>query len=292
MTRDLPLLDLTALRAYLEEHGVTVAGPLDGELISGGKSNLTFAVTDGVSEWVARRPPASGLTPSAHDVAREWRVTHALRDSAVPVAPAVVLCEDASVLGAPFAVTQYVHGQVVRTRSQLDAHPAAELEACAHELVRVLADLHSVDLDDVALEGFGRPDGFLERQVRLWWRQWTEVKSEDLPDASRLHDRLVSALPTTQGRIGIVHGDYRIDNTMLAVDDITKVLGGRRLGARDDRRRPDGCRPDVRLPAAGARRDPRGRGGLGERPAAVRRRAGREVLRRCAGWTSSTGRST
>jgi len=224
VTRDLPLLDLTALRGYLEAHGVTVAGPLDGELISGGKSNLTFAVTDGVSEWVARRPPASGLTPSAHDVAREWRVTHALRDSAVPVAPAVALCEDASVLGAPFAVTGYVHGQVVRTRSQLDAHPAVELEACAHELVRVLADLHSVDLDDVALDGFGRPDGFLERQVRLWWRQWTEVKSEDLADASRLHDLLVSSLPTTAGQIGIVHGDYRIDNTLLAVDDITKVL--------------------------------------------------------------------
>ena len=224
MTRHLPLLDLTALRRYLEGQGVTVAGPLDGELISGGKSNLTYAVTDGVSEWVARRPPVSGLTPSAHDVAREWRVTHALRDSAVPVAPAVALCEDASVLGAPFAVTQYVPGQVVRTRSQLDAHPAAELEACAHELVRVLADLHSVDLDDVALEGFGRPDGFLERQVRLWWRQWTEVKSEDLADASRLHDLLVSSLPATPGRIGIVHGDYRIDNTLLARDDITKVL--------------------------------------------------------------------
>ena len=151
-------------------------------------------------------------------------MTHALRDSAVPVAPAVALCEDASVLGAPFAVTGYVHGQVVRTRSQLDAHPAVELEACAQELVRVLADLHSVDLDDVALDGFGRPDGFLERQVRLWWRQWTEVKSEDLADASRLHDLLVSSLPTTPGQIGIVHGDYRIDNTLLAVDDITKVL--------------------------------------------------------------------
>ena len=88
----------------------------------------------------------------------------------------------------------------------------------------MLADLHSVDLDDVALDGFGRPDGFLERQVRLWWRQWTEVKSEDLADASRLHDLLVSSLPTTPGQIGIVHGDYRIDNTLLAVDDITKVL--------------------------------------------------------------------
>ena len=201
-----------------------VSGPLTGQLISGGQSNLTFAVTDGVGRWVVRRPPASGLTPSAHDVAREWRVTHALRGSAVPVARAVALCEDVAVLGAPFAVTDFVDGQVVRTRSQLDLYPAAELDACAHELVRVLADLHSVDVHEVGLGGLGRPEGFLERQVRLWWRQWSEVKTHDLADATRLHDALVSSLPTSAGRIGIVHGDYRIDNTLLAVDDISKVL--------------------------------------------------------------------
>ena len=224
MTTEGTLLDLAALARFLEGEGVVVSGPLTGELISGGKSNLTFAVTDGASRWVVRRPPASGLTPSAHDVAREWRVTHALRGSAVPVAPAVAMCEDPAVLGVPFAVTAFVDGQVVRTRSQLDGCPAAELEACTHELVRVLADLHSVDVREVGLGGLGRPDGFLERQVRLWWRQWTEVKTHDLADATRLNAVLVASLPSTPGRIGIVHGDYRIDNTLLAVDDISKVL--------------------------------------------------------------------
>ena len=224
MTSERSLLDLAALARFLEGEGVAVSGPLTGELISGGKSNLTFSVTDGATRWVVRRPPASGLTPSAHDVAREWRVTHALRGSAVPVAEAVAMCEDVAILGAPFAVTGYVDGQVVRTRSQLDTYPPAELEACTFELVRVLADLHSVDVGEVGLTEMGRPEGFLERQVRLWWRQWTEVKTQDLADAAYLYDALVSSLPSTPGQIGIVHGDYRIDNTLLAEDDISKVL--------------------------------------------------------------------
>jgi len=173
---------------------------------------------------VVRRPPATGLTHSAHDVGREWKVTHALRNSPVPVAPAIVMCDDPAVLGAPFAVTQYVHGQVVRTRDQLDAYPADHLKSCTQELVRVLADLHSVDVREVGLDGLGRPEGFLERQVRLWWRQWTDVRTQDLRDARRLHDLLVASLPAVPGRVGIVHGDYRIDNTLLAEGDITKVL--------------------------------------------------------------------
>lgn len=224
MTSERPLLDLAALARFLESQGIALSGPLIGRLISGGKSNLTFCVTDGATRWVVRRPPASGLTPSAHDVAREWRVTHALRGSAVPVAPAVAMCEDVAVLGAPFAVTGYVDGQVVRTRSQLDSYAPAELEACSHELVRVLADVHCVDVDEVGLSELGRPEGFLERQVRLWWRQWAEVKTHDRADAARLYDLLVSSLPATPGQIGIVHGDYRIDNTLLAEDDISKVM--------------------------------------------------------------------
>ena len=223
MTAGPPLLDLIALEQFLGREGVSVTGPLHGAIISGGKSNLTFAVTDGTSRWVVRRPPASGLTQSAHDVAREWRVTQALRGSAVPVAPAIALCEDVSVLGAPFAVTGFVDGQVVRTRAQLDAYPTSALEACTHELVRVLAGLHSIDVGEVGLAGLGRPEGFLERQVRLWWRQWTEVKTHDLADATRLHDLLVSSVPSTPGQTGIVHGDYRIDNTLLADDDISTV---------------------------------------------------------------------
>ena len=223
MTRSAPL-DLPAVREFLESRQVLVAGPLTGELVSGGRSNLTYAVTDGTHRWIVRRPPLSGLTQSAHDVAREWRVTEALQYSVVPVPPAVALCEDPAVIGAPFAVSAFISGLVVRTRAQLEAYTGRELEACVTELVRVLADLHSLDVDEVGLSSLGRPDGFLERQVRLWWRQWNEVKTQDLADASSLHARLVTALPSRSAHIGVVHGDFRIDNTLLDSADISKVL--------------------------------------------------------------------
>ena len=224
MTADPPPLDTGGVRAFLVSRQVPVTGPLTSELVSGGRSNLTYVVTDGTYRWIVRRPPHSGLTPSAHDVAREWRVAQALQYSSVPVPPAVALCEDPSVIGAPFAVTAFIQGEVVRTRAQLDTYTARELEACVTELVRVLADLHSVDVEEVGLSGLGRPDGFLERQVRLWWRQWNGVKTRDLADADALHSRLVAALPRSSAQIGVVHGDYRIDNTLLDSADISKVL--------------------------------------------------------------------
>jgi aminoglycoside phosphotransferase (APT) family kinase protein len=217
-------VDLVRVRTFLESQGVPVQGDLTSEPISGGRSNLTYLVTDGTQRWVLRRPPRSGLTPSAHDVAREWRVTRALQGSAVPVPPAVALCEDPTVIGAPFSITGFVAGQVLRTRSQLDGYPTDELESCGIALIRVLADLHSIDVDQVGLRGMGRPDGFLERQIDRWHRQWTEVKSHDLADANRLHARLISARPSTSEHIGVVHGDYRIDNTLLDPADITKVV--------------------------------------------------------------------
>ena len=217
-------LDLPGVRSFLERERVPIAGPLTAELVSGGRSNLTYAVSDGTHRWIVRRPPLSGLTPSAHDVAREWRVAQALQYSAVPVPPAVALCEDPAVIGAPFAVTTFIPGQVVRTRAQLDAYTDRELESCVTELVRVLADLHSVDVAEVGLQALGRPDGFLDRQVRLWSRQWDEVKSRDLADATTLHSRLAAAVPPRSSHIGVVHGDYRIDNTLLDGADISKVL--------------------------------------------------------------------
>ncbi len=219
-----PALDLSGVRAFLDRRQIPVAGPLTSELVSGGRSNLTYAVTDGTHRWIVRRPPVSGLTPSAHDVAREWRVTQALQYSAVPVPPAIALCEDPAFIGAPFAVSAFITGVVVRTRAQLDTYTDRELESCVSELVRVLADLHSLDVGEVGLGGLGRPDGFLERQVRLWWRQWNEVKNQDLADATSLHSRLVTALPGHSAQIGVVHGDFRIDNTLLDSADISKVL--------------------------------------------------------------------
>jgi aminoglycoside phosphotransferase (APT) family kinase protein len=207
-----PGLDLTALRTYL------ATGPLQGELLQGGRSNLTYRVTDGASTWVVRRPPLGGLTPSAHDMGREFRVVQALQDTDVPVARTVALCEDASVLGTSFSVVEYVSGRVLRTHDDLHALPQPEIERCGLALIDVLARLHAVPYKDVGLDTFGRPDGYLTRQVDRWRDQWTRVGTRQLPDMDTLHARLAAAIPAESGA-AIVHGDYRIDNAILDPDD-------------------------------------------------------------------------
>ncbi|MFF0283479.1 phosphotransferase family protein [Rhodococcus aetherivorans] len=215
-------LDLSALHRYLEDSGIALDGELRAELISGGKSNLTYAIFDDTSRWVLRRPPTAGLTPSAHDVAREFRITSALQGCGVPVAQTVVLCEDDSVMGAPFTVVEHVTGRVIRTTGDLATLSDDEIESCTGELVRVLAALHSVDYQAVGLGNLGRPDGYVTRQVKLWAGQWDRVKTRDLDDLDRLHAALADAIPASSAA-SIVHGDYRIDNTILDPADAGKI---------------------------------------------------------------------
>jgi aminoglycoside phosphotransferase (APT) family kinase protein len=219
-------LDLNALDRHLESVGIPRVGELRAELIAGGRSNLTFLVRDDASKWVLRRPPLHGLTPSAHDMAREYRVVAALEDTAVPVARAVTMRDDDSVLGAPFQMVEYVPGRVIRTGPELEALGDKEtIEGCVDALIQVLADLHAVDPAAVGLADFGRPTGYLERQVRRWGSQWQHVR---LPDDARdgdvqsLHSALAQSVPE-QSRTSIVHGDYRIDNTILDSDDAGRV---------------------------------------------------------------------
>jgi len=218
-------LELAALDGYLRSLDVPRTGELRGEFISGGRSNLTFRVYDDATSWLVRRPPLHGLTPSAHDMAREFKVVAALQDTAVPVARAIALCEDDTVLGAPFQIVEFVDGQVVRRRSQLESLGRRAIDGCVDSLIRVLVDLHSIDPASVGLSDFGRPDGYLERQVRRWGSQWELVRlPEDRrdDDVERLHSALQQAIPQ-QSRTSIVHGDYRIDNTILDSEDPTIV---------------------------------------------------------------------
>ena len=219
-------LDLNALDHHLREVGIPRTGELRAELIAGGRSNLTFLVFDDASKWVLRRPPLHGLTPSAHDMAREYRVVAALQDTAVPVARAVTMRDDDSVLGAPFQMVEYVPGRVVRTGPELEALGDKEtLNGCVDSLIEVLANLHAVDPAAVGLADFGKPSGYLERQVRRWGSQWELVRLPDDErdaDVQRLHSALAQAIPQ-QSRNSIVHGDYRIDNTILDSDDATRV---------------------------------------------------------------------
>ncbi|AFM19633.1 putative aminoglycoside phosphotransferase [Mycolicibacterium chubuense NBB4] len=224
---DLEGLDLAALDRHLRDAGVPRNGELRAELVAGGRSNLTFLVFDDASKWVLRRPPLHGLTPSAHDMAREYRVVAALADTPVPVARAVTMRNDDSVLGAPFQMVEYVAGRVIRHTDQLEALGDKDtISDCVDALITVLADLHSVDPEAVGLGDFGKPSGYLERQVRRWGSQWELVKRDDDPcdaDVRKLHAILAESVPP-QSRTSIVHGDYRIDNTIIDAEDPTKVV--------------------------------------------------------------------
>ena len=219
---DLPGMNRVALKRFLRAEGIDVDGELTVEMISGGRSNLTYKVYDDTSTWVVRRPPTSGLTPSAHDMAREWAVTDALASTAVPVAETVAFDREGDVLGAPMTVVRFVPGHVVRTREDLRDLTDEQVTDNAAELVRVLAELHAVDPAAVGLEKFGRPDGFVARQVATWARQWQTVKTRELPDVDRLHRALEAAVPT-RSAASIVHGDFRVDNTILDAEDVSSV---------------------------------------------------------------------
>jgi aminoglycoside phosphotransferase (APT) family kinase protein len=187
----------------------------DVALISGGKSNLTYRVASDAGEVVLRRPPLGHVLPPAHDMVREHRVLHALEGSAVPVPRVLHLGRAEGPLGVDFYVMERVIGHVCRNALPPGYADGPELRgAIGAALVDVLADLHAVDPATVGLEAFGRPAGFVERQLRRWSQQWEASKTGDLPTLDALRDELVRTLPP-QRVAAIVHGDYRLDNTVL-----------------------------------------------------------------------------
>jgi aminoglycoside phosphotransferase (APT) family kinase protein len=215
-------LDLPAVERFFASHVPGFTGRLSAELLQGGRSNLTFVLTDGRQRWVLRRPPLGGLTPSAHDMGREYQVVAALGGSGVPVARAVALAGP-DVLGVPFSVVEHVDGRVISTTEQLHALSPADIARCAYAVVDVLARLHQVEPGAIGLAEFGRPEGYLARQVRRWYDQWHRVQTRPLDDIDTLHTRLAEDCPAESGA-SIVHGDYRIDNTILDRDDPAVVL--------------------------------------------------------------------
>ncbi|HEV3123312.1 MAG TPA: phosphotransferase family protein [Candidatus Dormibacteraeota bacterium] len=216
-------IDPLAVARVLGPHVGGLAGPLQASLIAGGRSNLTYVISDGERDWVLRRPPLAHVLPTAHDMAREYRVITALGPTSIPVPETFLLCADSDVLGAPFYVMERVQGHIVRDRLP-DAYPDDDRTrwAMSSVLISTLADLHAIDPEAVGLGDFGRPAGFLERQVRRWWQQWELSKTRDLPEIEELKRRLVAGMPESQGA-GIVHGDYRLDNTMLSADDPARI---------------------------------------------------------------------
>ncbi|GAA3307510.1 phosphotransferase family protein [Streptomyces cinereospinus] len=220
-----PGLDPDRLRGLLDrERPGLVRGPLTGRLIEGGRSNLTYAVSDGASQWVVRRPPLGHVLATAHDMRREHRVITALGPTKVPVPRTVLLCEDEEVLGAPFYVMEYVPGTPYRTAGQLAPLGPGRTREVALSLVDTLVDLHAVDPAEAGLADFGRPEGFLDRQLRRWGKQLDASRNRELAGVDELHAALGRALPASPAP-AVVHGDYRLDNVLVNADDeITAVL--------------------------------------------------------------------
>ncbi|MFJ5270241.1 phosphotransferase family protein [Streptomyces sp. NPDC088358] len=219
-----PGLDLDRLRGLLdvERPGLT-HGPLTGRLIEGGRSNLTYAVTDGTTRWVVRRPPLGHVLATAHDMKREHRVISALHPTAVPVPRPVLLCEDAEVLGAPFYVMEFVDGTPYRTAEQLAPLGPQRTRDAVLGLVDTLVALHAVDPAEVGLADFGRPEGFLDRQLRRWGKQLDASRNRELAGIDELQAALGRALPHSPAPT-VVHGDYRLDNVLIGEDDRIKAI--------------------------------------------------------------------
>jgi aminoglycoside phosphotransferase (APT) family kinase protein len=197
---------------------------LSFELISGGRSNLTYLVRGGEHEWVLRRPPLGHVLPTAHDMAREHRVLAALAGTGVPAPRPIALCSDPAVNDMPFYVMEYRPGVVLATELPAGyAASAGERRRMSIALIETLVHLHAVDYRAVGLEGFGRPDGYLERQVTRWSQQWERSKTSDVAAITELIRRLRAALPPSPPPT-IVHGDYRLGNMALDPEDPGRVV--------------------------------------------------------------------
>jgi len=207
-------IDHERVTAWLAEHVDGAAAPFAFTLIVGGRSNLTYTVTDanGV-EYVLRRPPTGAVLATAHDMAREFKIISAVGLSSVPVPPALGLCTDDEVNGAPFYVMGFVDGVVLDSADKGAAMtPAARRSAGLH-LIDVLADLHAVDVDEVGLGDLAKREGYVERQVKRWSTQWDRSKTRDLPAVDEVARRLAAKMPVQQG-VSIAHGDYRFGNVL------------------------------------------------------------------------------
>jgi aminoglycoside phosphotransferase (APT) family kinase protein len=216
---DLPGVDLAALTSWLDSVRPGLRqGELDGSLIAGGKSNLTFRITDGTTSWALRRPPLAHVLPTAHDMVREFRVISALADTAVPVAPAIALCDDPAVLGAPFYLMGFVDGLVLDQPDLVQRLDVRAARRSCELLMDTLVDLHEVDPAAVGLADFGRPEGFLARQLRRWHQQWQASETRPLDELAATVERLTATMPE-QSAPAVVHGDYRLTNVMFAPDD-------------------------------------------------------------------------
>jgi aminoglycoside phosphotransferase (APT) family kinase protein len=209
-------IDRAGVEGWFADHVAGAKPPLAFEKIAGGRSNLTYAVSDAAGgRWALRRPPLGKTLSSAHDMGREHRIIAALTPTAVPVAPAVGLCADESVNGGvPFYVMDWVAGPVLRSRREAERFDEAGRRAIGERVIDTLAAIHAVDPDTVGLGDLGRREDYVGRQLRRWQRQWEGWKTREIDLIEDLHRRLEARIPA-QRETTLVHGDYRLDNMIL-----------------------------------------------------------------------------
>lgn len=218
-------LDIKKLETFLRGHFPRAAGPLSIEQFPSGHSNLTYAVHLGDRELVLRRPPFGSKVKSAHDMGREFRVLSRLR-AAYPPAPEVLLfCDDPEILGAPFYLMNPIRGIILRR----DPPPSLEFSAAtarrlSEAFVDNLATLHALDYQAIGLADLGKPEGYLNRQVRGWIERYSGSQTHEYPEVKAIAEWMTQHLPATQDAT-LIHNDYKYDNAVLDSTDLARIVG-------------------------------------------------------------------
>jgi aminoglycoside phosphotransferase (APT) family kinase protein len=218
-------LDLAKLEPFLRSHFPEDAGPLTVKQFPRGHSNLTYFVSLGNHEMVLRRPPFGSKVKTAHDMGREYRVLSRLH-SVYPAPRALLYCDDSSVLGAPFYLMERIHGIILRRDlpAGMEMTPA-QVWRMNESFIDNLAHLHNLDYTAIGLGDLGKPEGYLERQVRGWTERYYGSKTHDLPEVERIAAWVKEHMPPPTAAPALIHNDYKYDNMVLDATDITTVRG-------------------------------------------------------------------
>lgn len=221
-----PLIVRRPLEAFLDGHGLG-EGEIDAEPIGDGHSNLTYLIRRGGESYVLRRPPRPPLPPSAHDVLREARVLRAIEHTDARVPKVLLTSEDGEhgdqVLGVPFYVMPYIEGEVITSELPASLDTPEERAQIAHELIDALVEVHALDPFDQGLEGFGKPTGYLERQLKRFTGLWEHNRTRDVPEIEQTTEWLQRNLPESPPAT-IVHGDFRLGNAMYALEAPARLV--------------------------------------------------------------------
>ena len=209
-----PGLPLDQLLPWFREH-VAKVSELTAQVVGHGRSNITYRVAEGDRSWVVRRPPLSHVQATAHDMGREFRILTALAPTGFPAPKPYALCDDTEIIGSQFYVMEFVDGFIAVDPTEVERRfTESDRKRIGEELIDVLVQLHSYIPDQIGLSDFGKPQGFVERQVRRFSKQLEDIRYRETPELDELAKRLAKALPP-EGKPGIVHGDYRLDNAIL-----------------------------------------------------------------------------